>query len=88
MREWKKPEVKIFDVKMDENIAASGDQTGILHHATPTDTGGGWVFFGGKDNYRYSSDGNIQDTGIYVIHYDGVNLIDKANVGQVSGCRA
>lgn len=27
MREWKKPEVKVFDVKMDENIAASGQET-------------------------------------------------------------
>lgn len=88
MREWKKPEVKIFDVKMDENIAASGDQTGFLYHATPSTTGGGWVYFGDGANYRYSSNGSIQETGINVIHYGGDNLIDKAYVGQVTGCLA
>ncbi|HJD01761.1 MAG TPA: hypothetical protein H9750_04075 [Candidatus Mediterraneibacter excrementavium] len=87
MREWKKPEVKIFDVKMDENIAASGDQTGFLYHANPATTGGGWVYWDGA-NYRYSSNGNIQDTGIYVIDYEGDNLINKAYVSQVSGCLA
>lgn len=26
MKAWKNPEVKVFDMKMDENIAASGDE--------------------------------------------------------------
>lgn len=88
MREWKKPEVKIFDVKMDENIAASGDHTGFLYHATPSTTGGGWIWHQDGDHYIYSSDGSIQDTEIRVIHYYEYNLIDKANVVQVSGCHA
>ena len=33
MREWKKPEVKVFDVKMDENIAASGDRILNIRHS-------------------------------------------------------
>ena len=44
MREWKKPEVKVFDVKIDENIAASGQERKKIHF---TD-GDFWCYVNGQ----------------------------------------
>lgn len=44
MREWKKPEVKVFDVKMDENIAASGQERKKIHF----NDGDWWCYVNGQ----------------------------------------
>ena len=84
MREWKKPEVKVFDVKMDENIAASGDggyQTDYIYYAEGVITRGG-------ANYRWNRNNNIQDTGI-TFHIAGSDkVVDKSYVGNITGCLA
>ncbi|MFR3529436.1 MAG: hypothetical protein ACLTTZ_02620 [Lachnospiraceae bacterium] len=84
MKTWKKPEVKVFDVKMDENIAASGDggyQTGYIYY----DLGG--ITRGGA-TYRWNGNNNIQDTGItFHITSDG-KVVNKSHVANIAGCLA
>lgn len=82
MREWKKPEVKIFDVKMDENIAASGDQYQVVH--IDFDLGG--ITRGGYD-YRCQGT-NIQDTGISYYKFGNEIVVSKDHVGTIAGCLA
>lgn len=85
MKTWKKPEVKVFDVKMDENIAASGDggyQTDRIYYV---ERGG---IFRDSANYRWNGNNNIQDTGIK-FHIDGVyKLVDEKHVTTIAGCLA
>lgn len=82
MREWKKPEVKIFDVKMDENIAASGDQYQTLY--IYYDEGG--ITRGGA-NYNCQGT-NIQNTEV---HYSGsgdLRTVSYNQLGTIAGCLA
>lgn len=86
MKTWKKPEVKVFDVKMDENIAASGDggyQTAYINY----DLGG---FTRGGENYRWNGSNNIQDTGIpfWIESGTGEKVVDKRYVANIAGCLA
>lgn len=67
MKEWKKPEVKIFNVKIDENIAASGDGSGYMSGYISFYTNG---ISRGGGNYRYNSSNQIQDTS-YTWFYSG-----------------
>lgn len=84
MKTWKKPEVKVFDVKMDENIAASGDggyQTDYIYY----DLGG--ITRGGK-TYRWNGNNNIQDTGI-TFHIAGSDkVVANSHVADITGCLA
>ena len=72
MKAWKNPEVKVFDVKMDENIAASGDER-LSVYFTPegsimvyvrgqviVDTSYGWYW---KGSVRTASNAYQQSTG-------------------------
>ena len=82
MKEWKKPEVKIFDVKLDENIAASGEnnyEKVYIYYADGPITRGG--------DYFYCSGKNIQDTGI-PYEVDMMNLVDISYQRSISGCLA
>lgn len=84
MKTWKKPEVKVFDVKMDENIAASGDggyQTAYIYY----DLGG--ITRGGA-NYRWKGNNYIQDTGIPFHEAGGVKSVDEKHVVTIDGCLA
>lgn len=74
MREWKKPEVKIFDVKMDENIAASGDGSGYLSDYFwfsngVISRGGGW--------YKYNASNQVQDTSYVWEMYGDKKVVTK-----------
>lgn len=84
MKTWKKPEVKVFDVKMDENIAASGDggyQTDYIYY----DLGG--ITRGGK-TYRWNGSNNIQDTEITFYIAMGKKVVDVKHVTTIAGCLA
>lgn len=80
-----KPDMKLFSVKMDENIAASGDdgyQIDYIYY----DQGGG-ITRGGA-NYRWRGDNNIQDTGIQFSESYGEKTVSYAQVAAISGCLA
>ena len=83
MKTRKKPEVKVFDVKMDENIAASGDggyQTDYIYHAEGVITKGGAT-------YRWNGNNNIQDTGIRFDGAGGEKSVDVIHVATIEKCR-
>lgn len=85
MREWKKPEVKVFDVKMDENIAASGDRILNIRHSQSGVMADNWE----KHNY-YVSGNTIVDTN-YTYHDSSemnTYYFTMASAVAVSGCRA
>ena len=91
MKVWKSPEMKVFSVKMDENIAASGEpnddvQKGFIFHANQAN--GGYVYWGDGGNYWYTDDGNIQDSGVYIINYEGDHLVLKSDAVRIAGCLA
>ena len=84
MKTWKKPEVKVFDVKMDENIAASGDggyQTDRIYYAEEPIMRE-WA------HYRWNGSNNIQDTGIVFWIDGGYKVVDKKYVASITGCLA
>ena len=57
MKAWKTPEVKVFNVKMDENIAASGDQTMLIMHQQRGTIASSWPTY-----TYYVSNGTIVNT--------------------------
>lgn len=83
MKTWESPEMKVFNVKMDENIAASGDgkeyQTGYIYYENGGITRGG-------ANYRYTSDGRIQDTSVSFVSGGGMRTVAQNKVSAISGC--
>lgn len=85
MKAWKNPEVKVFDVKMDENIAASGDRILNIRHNQSGEMADNWS----KHDY-YVSGNTIVDTN-YTYH-DSSELntyyFTIASEGDVSGCLA
>lgn len=84
MKKWMKPDMKLFSVKMDENIAASGDggyYTAYIYY----DEGG--ITRGGAD-YRWSGNNNIQDTGIRFTESGGVKTVLEEHIGTIAGCHA
>ena len=85
MREWKKPEVKVFDVKMDENIAASGDRILNIRHSQRGVMADKWK----RHNY-YVSGNTIVDTSYTYHDSSGMNTYyyTGASEGAVSSCLA
>ncbi len=85
MREWKKPEVKVFDVKMDENIAVSGEQILFIIHNQGGVSASKWK------RYSYYVSGNtIVDTN-HTCHRTSTtnnNYYTTASVDAVYTCRA
>lgn len=83
MREWKKPEVKVFDVKMDENIAASGDEQLVVNfnpggdirvHVRGqiiVDTSVGWYMDGAVRRASFAYKNGEGSTGDYVLNGSG-----------------
>lgn len=92
MKKWRNPEIKVFSVKMNENIAASGDagndeqgryDVGYIYY---TETG--VVTFGGR-NYRYNPLNNmIQDTSVAWFGDSFQRVIFESDVDTVVGCLA
>lgn len=85
MKTWKKPEVKVFDVKMDENIAASGDggyKTDYIHYVE-----GGIIYRDGA-NYHWKGNHYIQNTGIAFGIDGGNKVVDEMHVVTIKGCLA
>lgn len=85
MREWKKPEVKVFDVKMDENIAASGDRILNIRHNKAGVLAGEW------ERYDYRVSGNmIVDTNHTYRQTSTTNsyYYTMASAREVSSCLA
>lgn len=85
MKKWNNPEIEVFSVKLDENIAASGDAgsnsytEGFLYY----DLGG--ITRGGA-NYRWNSLNQIQDTQIVYHILGGNKFVVYDNISQISGC--
>lgn len=93
MKNWNKPEMNVFSVKMDENIASSVSGGSTAEKAYLT----GKIFFGeaGEKIYRYygnyyfTEDCNIQDTGITFKTYQyPERLVPLDQMGLVDGCKA
>lgn len=81
MKQWNKPEMNIFSVRMNENIAASGDAgSGYSTVYIYYDEGG--ITRGGANYHCVGT--NIQDTGIN--YSNGVVSIDYRSA--ISGCLA
>lgn len=85
MKSWKNPEVKVFNVKMNENIADSGEEILDIRHSQSGVLADKWESF-----KYYVSNGTIVDTS-YTYH-DSSNLnpyyFTMASPGDVSGCMA
>ena len=85
VKKWYNPEMEVFSVKLDENIAASGDagtgnySEGFIYY----DLGG--ITRGGA-NYRWNSLNQIQDTQIAFHIVGGQKAVGKDYVSQISGC--
>lgn len=70
MKQWEKPEMKVFDIKMNENIAASGDvdRTKEKRMLIIKDT-----------------DPNTVDTHKYVAYYTDTNMVIETSYSFGSG---
>lgn len=87
MKTWKSPEMKVFSVKMNENIAASGDDSGSGYEVKYIYYDLGGITRGGAD-YRCTSDGIIQDTNITYTTGERQNTVSGDKVTAISGCLA
>lgn len=84
MKTWRTPEMKVYSVKMDENIANSGDssyEVKLIYYDYEGITRGG-------TNYNCSSDGKIQDTNISYAVGSRQNTVPYSKVDAISGCLA
>lgn len=93
MKNWTKPEIKMYGIRMDENIASSVGGSVPSTPVGPALTrvyisfrGDGRPFTGGL--YYCTEDRNVHSTGIT---YDPVgwwlNYVDSSQAGNISGCR-
>lgn len=83
MKKWENPELKVFSVKMSENIAASGK---IIVHIVLMKQG---AISHGDFDYWCDSTREIQDTGLKWYDAGGekcVNVSDSTGY-EVEGCR-
>lgn len=87
MKAWKSPEMKVFSVKMDENIAASGEsvyETGDIYYIEQG------TIYRVAGRYSWSDGGNIQDTGITfeMDEFSNRRVIAEDQKALISGCLA
>ena len=91
MKAWDKPELKVFSVRLDENIASSGDDGGgsyemmEIYHNKKGVLARDW-----EHHLYYVSGGIIQDTGFP--YWEGCSAKNDfyytlAEPNQVSSCR-
>lgn len=81
MKTWKNPEMKLFAVKMSENIAASGDYTTIKLFVTENG-----VITREAGYYRCQGH-NIQDTNVQYVD-SATPYFWEADRNTISGCLA
>lgn len=86
MKNWNRPEMKIFNVKMDENIASSGAGSENNYEVQYIYYDLGGITRGGA-NYK-CKDSYIQDTNIKYEEEYGDTWISEDLVSQISGCLA
>lgn len=79
MKAWTTPEVKVFSVKMDENIAASGDERMQVYFNPGgniwvyvngqiiIDTSYGWYMNGGTATASFAYQQNTGSTGSWIL---------------------
>lgn len=84
MKKWEKPDMRVFRVKMNENIASSG---GGEYNISNIDYDLGGITRGGAA-YRWNGNNNIQDTGICFTDTGFEKVIPESDVGRVAGCLA
>lgn len=84
MKTWRTPEMKVYSVKMDENIANSGDNGHVVLHID-YDIGG--ITRGGA-KYKCSPDRRIQDTGVFYEEEWGERFVSDSYVTEISDCLA
>ena len=87
MKVWNRPEMKVFGVKLDENIASSS--VGVVYQS-------GTIFFGETSDiifrdygtYRFTEDRRIEDTNItYTEQSRPGRLVSLKYKGEISGCQ-
>ena len=90
MKKWSRPEVRVFGVKMDENIASSGTQSSsklaIMHQKTGT-MAGSWPVY----TYYVSAGNTIVDTSVtymYTASSGNSNYYTLGSEDAVAGCLA
>ena len=89
MKKWNEPQMRMYDVKLDENLAVSAgepvkpEKTYEIGYITHTN---GIISRGGAD-YKYDANGYIQDTQIQYIN-DGEKFVYDDQVNAISGCLA
>lgn len=88
MTKWRKPDIKFFGLKMNENIAASGND-GYEIGLIGIHKGNGQDVYNQK-LYRYTSDRRIQDTNVkYHFMGDGITkAVSHEKEHQIVGCLA
>ena len=86
MKNWNRPEMKIFNVKMDENIASSGAGSENNYEVQYIYYDLGGITRGGA-NYK-CKDSYIQDTSNQYTDGGRQKTVSNSNVGQISGCLA
>ena len=90
MKSWTKPEIKMYGIRMDENIATSTGNTGDTDNGNKPVYSREYIYDGGLLGALYycASDGNIQDTGIYYQqHWLFGKYVDPKDAGTISICR-
>lgn len=90
MKKWSKPEVRVFGVKLDENIASSGTQQPskltIMHQKTGT-IADSWPSY----TYYVSAGNTIVNTSVtywYTASTGNRNYYTLGSEDAVLGCRA
>lgn len=86
MKVWNRPEIKVFSVRLDENIASSGAGSENNYEVQYIYYDLGGITRGGA-NYK-CKDSYIQDTSIQYTDGGGQKTVSSSNVGQISGCLA
>lgn len=94
MKQWEKPEVKVFDIKMEENIAASGDDRIKANGTVEIEKGPGEAVNTIKTLTYYTDTNMIIETNYEYIQYKtGVipsNGMTASSISQAiddAGCR-
>lgn len=84
MKKWNQPEMSVYSVKLDENLAASGadeKQKEFIYYSHGT------ITFGGG-NFWCSSDRTIMDTGIQYNVSGSQKWVHEDYESAISGCLA
>ena len=87
MKTWRTPEMKVYSVKMDENIANSGDGGESSYEVQYIYYDLGGITRGGT-NYNCSLDGKIQDTSVSYAGGSRYKTVPYSQVNTISKCIA